>query len=84
MKNHSKCSEPIEGGPLLLPGGHCGQGAGPLVVCLDEGEGIEDLAPFLHVVHVLEGDLLGGVQEVQVHHHGLHGSVTTQLHCGVN
>ena len=68
---HYLSLEPLEGRPLLLPCCHSREGAGPLVVCLHEGEGVQELAPLRHVVHVLECRIIRMVQEVQVDHHGL-------------
>ena len=70
----------LEGRLLLVPCNHSGECKGPLVVCLHEGEGVQELAPLCHVVHVLECRVIRIVQVVEVDHHGL-GPHLTSLIC---
>merc|ERR1719234_1123038 len=56
---------------LLLPRDNGRQCTCPLVVGLHQGEGVQDLLPLLQVVNVLEGGMVGVVEEVKDDHDGV-------------
>ena len=60
----------MEGRFLGLPRPDTGKLTGALVVALHQGELVQQGAPLLQVVHVLEGHLLRSMHEVKGHHHG--------------
>ena len=58
---------------LILPRDDTWQCTCPLVVCLHQGEGIQNLLPLVKVVHVLEGGVVGVVEVVKGHHDSVVG-----------
>ena len=53
---------------LVLPRDNTRQCTCPLVVGFQQGEGVQDLLPLSEVVHVLEGGMVGVVEEVKDNH----------------
>ena len=53
---------------LVLPSDNTRQCTCPLVVGFHQGEGVQDLLPLSEVVHVLEGGMVGVVEEVKDNH----------------
>merc|ERR1712113_537285 len=64
FKCNFKKLESMEGRFLSLPRSDTGKLTGALVVALHQGELVQQGAPLLQVVHVLEGHLFGSVHEV--------------------
>ena len=53
---------------LVLPSDNTRQCTCPLVVGFHQGEGVQDLLPLCEVVNVLEGGMVGVVEEVKDNH----------------
>ena len=53
---------------LVLPSDNTRQCTCPLVVGFHQGEGVQDLLPLSEVVNVLEGSMVGVVEEVKDDH----------------